>query len=625
MDGEYQVLEQLNTPEDLQYLTDAELKALCGEIRAAIVDAVSKNGGHLASNLGTVELTVAMLKAFPSVDDRIVWDVGHQCYTHKILTGRFQDIGTIRTEGGLCGFPKRSESPYDAFNAGHSSTSISAAYGIARAKELKGEPGYTLAVIGDGALTGGLAYEGLNNAGRFKKNFIVVLNDNKMSISRNVGSMARYLTGIRIKPAYLRVKSRVEKALIHTPVVGNPIRKILQRSKSSVRKMVYKDTLFDDMGFTYYGPVEGHNLEELENAFNAAKNVKEPVLVHVVTTKGKGYQYAENDPKGFHGISSFDVETGEPISSKTGFSNVFGKKLCEMARSDKRICAITAAMQSATGLNDFSRLYKDRFFDVGIAEEHAVTFAGGLAAGGMLPVFAVYSTFLQRSMDQIIHDVATQKLHVILAIDRAGIVGEDGETHQGVFDVALMGSIPGAVIYSPSYFDELCRDMQTAAYTNNGIVAVRYPRGGELYRPSDFKFGKKTYDFYGNPRAQTLLVTYGRLFSYACKAKERLFKKGIDVCILKLGRIKPIPKEAITASMQYKYIFFFEEGMASGGVGEHFMYELSRWRWDGKYTLTAIDNRFVQHATVESSLKALKLDESGMADVISKGIREEQK
>lgn len=625
MDGEYQVLDKLNTPEDLQYLTDSELKTLCFELRATIVDAVSKNGGHLASNLGTVELTVAMLKAFPSVDDRIIWDVGHQCYTHKILTGRFKDIGTIRTEGGLCGFPKRSESPYDAFNAGHSSTSISAAYGIARAKELKGEPGYTLAVIGDGALTGGLAYEGLNNAGRFKKNFIVVLNDNKMSISRNVGSMARYLTGIRIKPTYLRVKSRVEKALIHTPVVGNPIRKILQRSKSSVRKMVYKDTLFDDMGFTYYGPVEGHNLEELENAFNAAKNVKGPVLVHVVTTKGKGYQYAENDPKGFHGISSFDVETGEPISSKTGFSNVFGEKLCEMARSDKRICAITAAMQSATGLGNFCRLYKERFFDVGIAEEHAVTFAGGLAAGGMLPVFAVYSTFLQRSMDQIIHDVATQKLHVILAIDRAGIVGEDGETHQGVFDVALMGSIPGAVIYSPSYFEELRRYMQTAAYSNNGIVAVRYPRGGELYRPHDFKFGKKTYDFYGNPRAQTLLITYGRLFSYACKAKERLFKKGIDVCILKLGRIKPIPKEAVTESMRYPYIFFFEEGMAAGGVGEHFMYELSRCRWDGKYTLTAIDNRFVQHATVESSLKALKLDDSGMADVISKGIREEQK
>lgn len=290
MDGEYQVLDKIESPDDLRYLTDGELEKLCAEIRRVIVDAVSKNGGHLASNLGTVELTVAMLKAFPRVEDRIVWDVGHQCYTHKILTGRFHDIGTIRTEGGISGFPKRCESPYDAFNAGHSSTSISAAYGIARAKELKGEDGYTIAVIGDGALTGGLAYEGLNNAGRYKKNFIVVLNDNKMSISRNVGSMARYLTGIRIKPAYLRVKSRVEKTLIHTPVVGNPIRRILQRSKSSLRKMVYKDTLFDDMGFTYYGPVEGHNFEELENAFNAAKNVKGPVLVHVVTTKGKGYQ-----------------------------------------------------------------------------------------------------------------------------------------------------------------------------------------------------------------------------------------------------------------------------------------------------------------------------------------------
>ena len=625
MDGEYQVLDKIESPDDLRYLTDGELEELCAEIREVIVDTVSKNGGHLASNLGTVELTVAMLKAFPRVEDKIVWDVGHQCYTHKILTGRFHDIGTIRTEGGIAGFPKRSESPYDAFNAGHSSTSISAAYGIAQAKELKGEDGYTIAVIGDGALTGGLAYEGLNNAGRFRKNFIVVLNDNKMSISRNVGSMARYLTGIRIKPAYLRVKSRVEKALIHTPVVGNPIRKILQRSKSSLRKMVYKDTLFDDMGFTYYGPVEGHNFEELENAFNAAKNVKGPVLVHVVTTKGKGYQYAEDDPKNFHGISSFDVETGEPISSREGFSNVFGKKLCEMAYSDKRICAITAAMKSATGLIDFSRQYKERFFDVGIAEEHAVTFAGGLAAGGMLPIFAVYSTFLQRSLDQIIHDIAMQKLHVILAIDRAGIVGEDGETHQGVFDVALLNSIPGAVIYSPSYFDELRRDMQTAAYTNSGVVAVRYPRGGELYRPADFKWSKKTFDFYGNPNAQTLLITYGRLFSYACLAKERLFKKGIDICILKLGRIKPIPKEAIAQAMRFSHIFFFEEGMATGGVGEHFMFELSGRRWNGKYSLTAIDNRFVQHASVESSLKALSLDDSGMLNIISKGIREDLK
>lgn len=625
MDGEYQILDKIGSPDDLRYLTDGELQKLCAEIREVIVDTVSKNGGHLASNLGTVELTVAMLKAFPRVEDKIVWDVGHQCYTHKILTGRFHEIGTIRTEGGIAGFPKRSESPYDAFNAGHSSTSISAAYGIAQAKELKGEDGYTIAVIGDGALTGGLAYEGLNNAGRFRKNFIVVLNDNKMSISRNVGSMARYLTGIRIKPAYLRVKSRVEKALIHTPVVGNPIRKILQRSKSNLRKMVYKDTLFDDMGFTYYGPVEGHNFEELENAFNAAKNVKGPVLVHVVTTKGKGYQYAEDDPKNFHGISSFDVETGEPISSREGFSNVFGEKLCEMAYSDKRICAITAAMKSATGLIDFSRQYKERFFDVGIAEEHAVTFAGGLAAGGMLPIFAVYSTFLQRSLDQIIHDIAIQKLHVILAIDRAGIVGEDGETHQGVFDVALLNSIPGAVIYSPSYFDELRRDMQTAAYTNSGIVAVRYPRGGELYRPADFKWDKKTFDFYGNPNAQTLLITYGRLFSYACLAKERLFKKGIDLCILKLGRIKPIPKEAITQAMRFSYIFFFEEGMATGGVGEHFLFELSSRRWNGNYSLTAIDNRFVQHASVESSLRALSLDDSGMANIISKGIREDLK
>ncbi len=621
--ADFQYLDKIRTPSDLRFLSISELNVLCSEIRRTIVETVSKNGGHLASNLGVVELTVALLKMFPDVQDKIVWDVGHQSYTHKILTGRFQEIGTIRTEGGLSGFPKRTESPYDAFNAGHSSTSISAAYGIARAKALKGEDGYTIAVIGDGALTGGLAFEGLNNAGRFKKNFIVVLNDNKMSISRNVGSVARYLSGIRIKPAYLRVKTKVEKALLHTPVVGNPLRRFLKRSKSSVRKIVYKDTLFDDMGFTYYGPVEGHSLLELENAFNAAKHVNGPVLVHVVTTKGKGYQYAENDPKNFHGISSFDVETGEPVTSKIGFSDVFGEKLCEMAQDDKRICTVTAAMKSGTGLNSFARLYKDRFFDVGIAEEHAVTFSGGLAAGGMLPVFAVYSTFLQRSVDQIIHDVATQKLHMILAIDRAGIVGEDGETHQGVFDVALLNPIPNVEIYSPCYFEELRRDLQTAAYSNSGVIAVRYPKGGELYRPANFLPGKKTFDFYGGMSAQVLLVTYGRLFSYACIAKETLYKSGVDITILKLNRIKPIPKEAILESLHFKHIFFFEEGMAAGGTGEHFMYELSRHRWNGHYTLTAIDNRYVQHAPTAVSLHALHLDDEGMVHVVAKGIQED--
>lgn len=613
---QHQYLNKINSPQDLDNLSIDELNILCEEIRQQLIYTVSKNGGHLSPNLGAVELTVALHKAFSSQLDKIVWDVGHQSYTHKMLTGRFNKIDTIRKEGGLSGFPKRSESPYDAFNVGHSSTSISAAYGIARGKELLGEAGYTVAVIGDGALTGGLAYEGLNNAGRTKKNFIVVLNDNKMSISKNVGSMAKYLTGMRIKPSYLRAKNRLEKGLTHTPIIGNPIRHLLQHSKSTLRNIIYKSTLFDDMGFTYYGPVDGHDITELSNAFSAAKRVGGPVLVHVVTTKGKGYQFAENDPKSFHGISSFDVETGEPLSSKKGFSAVFGKELCLMAEKDKKITAITAAMAAGTGLSTFARKYKERFFDVGIAEEHAVTFAAGLASVGLLPVFAVYSTFLQRSIDQIIHDVAIQKLHVIFAIDRAGIVGEDGETHQGVFDVALLNTVPNITIFSPCYFEELKRDLHAAAYSSNGAIAVRYPRGTEMYKPPLFEIGKKTYTFFGNTNADILLVTYGRIFSYACKAKERLIKNGIDICILKLNRIKPIPKEALQQSLSYKKIFFFEEGMATGGVGEHFIYDINRYGFKNYYKLIAIDDKYVQQASVESSLKLLMLDDEGMYNTI---------
>lgn len=609
-------LENVRCPKDLADLSVEQLDILCCEIREKLIDTVSKNGGHLASNLGTVELTVAMHKVFSETDDSIIWDVGHQCYTHKMLTGRYSQIDTIRTENGLSGFPKREESPFDAFNAGHSSTSISAAFGIASAKNMLGINGHTLAVIGDGALTGGMAYEGLNNAGRFKKNFIVVLNDNKMSISQNVGSVAKYLRGIRIKPAYLRTKIKVEKGISKIPVLGNPIRKVLKRSKSTLRHMVYKGTLFDDMGFTYYGPVDGHDLNTLIQTLQAAKRVTGPVLIHAMTRKGKGYSFAEKNPKNFHGISAFDIDTGEPISNKKGFSEVFGDKLFQMAQRDKRICAITAAMTAGTGLARFATTFKDRFFDVGIAEEHAVTFAGGLAAEGALPIFAVYSTFLQRSIDQIIHDVAMQKLHAIFAIDRAGIVGEDGETHQGVFDVALLNPVPNITIYSPCYFDELERDMQSAAYSNNGPVVIRYPRGGELYRPNDFMCGKKVYDLYGDAAADTLIITYGKLFSYAALAYEKLKKESCSVCVLKLNRIKPIPKEALIAALNYKNIFFFEEGMKTGGVGEHFLSELQGQGYHGEYVLCAIEDKYVKQSTVASALKQLKLDTQGMVETV---------
>ncbi len=616
------IVARIKSPKDLKNLSEDELKTLCGEIREIIVSVVAKNGGHLASNLGAVELTVALHRVFNNENDSLVWDVGHQSYTHKILTGRLEEIYSIRTENGISGFPKRSESPHDAFNVGHSSTSVSAAYGIAVGKQLAGDDSSTVAIIGDGAFTGGLAFEGMNNAGKSKKNFIIVLNDNKMSISRNVGALARYLGGIRMNPKYLHLKTKVETALSKLPILGTPIRNLLKRSKSRVRNLVYKRTLFDDLGFAYYGPVDGHNIPELEKALKAAKSVNRPVLVHVVTTKGKGYSFAENDPKSFHGLGGFDVDTGEKISSRRDFSGVFGDNLTDMAYENKRLCAITAAMSTGTGLVGFSKKHKDRFFDVGIAEEHAVTFACGLAVEGMIPVFAVYSTFLQRSVDQIIHDAAMQNLHIILAIDRAGVVGTDGETHQGVFDVALLNSVPNVKIYSPCYFDELELALSSAVNDDDGVVAIRYPRGGQPYKPVDYDCTSAPCDIYGDKSSKVLLVTYGRLFSNACRALEALGENGKGFCILKLNRIKPIDIEAVKAAEKYKSILFFEEGMKTGGVGQSFLCMLEERGYAGKFSITAIDDEFVAQAEVERSLEILGLDDKSIASAVLRELSE---
>ncbi len=613
-------LEHIKTPSDISDFTEPQLEELCEEIRDRLITVLSKNGGHLAPNLGTVELTVALEKVFSSVDDSIVWDVGHQCYTHKLLTGRAERFGSIRTEGGISGFPKREESPYDAFNAGHSSTSISAAYGIARAKSLLGKNGYTVAVIGDGALTGGMAYEGLNNAGRFKKNFIVVLNDNKMSISRNVGSIARYLKKVRFKPRYLKTKETFEKILNRIPLIGKPIARAIRKMKARLRYSLQQTVLFEDMGFHYYGPIDGHNIHDMIEVFDNVRKINGPVLVHVITKKGKGYTIAENNPNIYHGIGAFDIETGEPRSGKTDFSKIFGDKLVEMAKKNKKICAITAAMESGTGLSLFAAEFKPRFFDTGIAEEHAVTFAGGMAAQGMLPFFAVYSTFLQRGIDQIIHDVAMQNLHVVFAIDRAGLVGEDGETHQGVFDVALLNPVPNLTIYSPTYFEELKMMMDMSTAMTKGPIAIRYPRGTQPYKPKDFVCTKKHYMYYGNARANILVVTYGKIFANACKAYTILKEKGIDVCIMKLNRIKPIPEKALCDAVRFSHIFFFEEGMYVGGVGEHFFGETVRRGFKGKFKITAIYNTYLKQAKVDSILKKLQLDADGMVNVITKNI-----
>jgi 1-deoxy-D-xylulose-5-phosphate synthase len=620
--GEYKLLSKIKSPSDVKRLDEEKLPELCTEIREKLVETVSVNGGHLSPNLGVVELTVALHRCFNFPKDSLVWDVGHQSYTHKLLTGRYDKFDTLRQKDGISGFPKRSESKYDDFNTGHSSTSISAAFGIANAKLLSGDQSHTIAVIGDGSFTGGLAFEAMNNAGRFNKNFIVVLNDNKMSISKNVGAFPRYLTTVRIRPWYIRVKSVTEKVLSKIPLLGKPIKAFLHRGKSKIKNLVYKNTLFDCFGFTYLGPIDGHNIEKLENAFAAAKKVNTPVILHVVTKKGKGYQPAEDKPGEFHGIGKFDIDSGEPISSHKGFSAEFGKVMCELAEKDKKICAITAAMANGTGLKEFSKQYKERFFDVGIAEEHAVTFGCGLAAKGMRPVFAVYSTFLQRAYDQLIHDAAMPQLHLTLAVDRAGIVGDDGETHQGVFDVSMLNTIPNTTIFSPTYFEGLRKSLSTAVYICDSLAVVRYPRGGELYRPDDFTSESIAYNIYGNQNSSNLLITYGRLFSYACKAKEKLAQQGIDVCILKLCKIKPIDKDAVEFASNYQNIWFFEEGIKNGSIARNFSDMLVHTNFKGSYRIKAIDDKFVKQMSVSEALSMLKLDDNGMVDVITTDLKE---
>lgn len=614
---QYEILSTIESPADVKALSDDQVAKLCEEIREKLIDVVSVNGGHLSSNLGVVELTVALHRVFDCPDDSIVFDVGHQSYTHKMLTGRYDIIDTIRRADGLSGFPKRSESPCDAFNAGHASTSIAAAFGIAKAKAMQGDPSYTIAVIGDGSLTGGLSYEGLNNAGRYGKNFIVILNDNRMSISKNVGAMARYLTSIRMKPGYRRLKSKVERGLDKVPLIGSPIAGSLRRSKTRVKHILYRHTIFDKLGFSYYGPIDGHDMTSLINALNTVKSAKEPVFLHVVTTKGKGYRYAEDDSASFHGVGSFNVDTGEPISAKESFSDRFGAALCRLAESDGRICAVTAAMRTGTGLVDFSKQYKDRFFDVGIAEEYAVTFCAGMATRGMLPVFAVYSTFLQRGYDQIIHDAAMQNAHLVLAVDRAGVVGEDGETHQGVFDVSMMNAIPAVSILSPCYFDGLESALKEAC-DMDGVVALRYPRGGEGFRPADYPSESVNYDIYGDREASILLVTYGRLFCEAVRAAKMLKDRGIKVCILKLCRIKPIDPAAVRFAAGFERIYFYEEGMRSGSVAESMRGMLDKHGFGGDYHIAAIDGCFVQQSSVAQALGRLELDAASMADTIGR-------
>ena len=605
-------------------MTPAELEELCASLRKTLVQTVSKTGGHLSSNLGVVELTVALHKMFDTPRDRIVWDVGHQCYTHKLLTGRYGRFDTLRQTGGISGFPKPEESEYDTFIAGHSSTAVSAANGMAKAKTLSGDGGYVVAVLGDGALTGGLAYEGLSNAGRSSDRLIVVLNDNRMSISKNVGFVARHLATLRARPRYVRFKMGISSLIAHIPLIGKAIQRFIVWVKSRLKNAMYhSSTLFEEMGFYYLGPVDGHNLHDLTASLQTAKNLSRPVLLHVETVKGKGYGFAAQNPDTYHGVSGFDIETGKTPPSSKSFSSTMADGLCRLAQEDLRICAITAAMKSGTCLTKFAERFPVRFFDVGIAEEHAVTFASGLATGGMLPVFAVYSTFLQRCYDQILNDTSIMNNHIVLAVDRAGIVPDDGETHQGVFDVPFLTTIPHVTIYSPSTFAELDISLKQALYDAAGIAVVRYPKGGELPGCEGFQPDYKPYTHLKNGKARILLMTYGRLFSYALIAARELSEEGMPVSLLKLTRIWPLPEECVAIAAEYDWVFFFEEGSRQGGIGQHLQSRLLESGFRGEFRLKAIDG-FLPACSVSAGFRRTGLDVDGMIEAVREAEGHEQ-
>jgi len=609
------ILDWVNSPKDLKELNNNELNELCEDIRKLLVETVSDTGGHLASNLGVVELTVALHKVFSSPQDQIVFDVGHQCYTHKILTGRKNEFSTLRTEGGISGFTRPVESEHDIFSSGHSSVSVSQAIGLAKAKQLKGEKGKVIAVIGDGALTGGLAYEAFNNSGNENSNLIVILNDNNMSISQNVGSMSKHLTLVRTSPRYFTFKSKVRRVLSKFPKIGNQINRFITAMNSNIRKRVYHSTFFEDLGFRYFGPIDGHDIESLVSVLNAAKAHNHSVIIHINTVKGKGYNFAEKNPTQFHGIGKFDIKTGEPLSGGENFSSQFGKVICDLAEKDSRICCVTAAMAEGTGLTEFASRYPKRFFDVGIAEQHAVTFSSGLAKNGMIPVFAVYSTFLQRSYDQLIHDVAMQNLKVIFGIDRAGFVGEDGESHQGLFDTAFLNSVPGLSVYAPMNYDELALMFGQAVYHEKAATAVRYPRGRAPEAIPGYEYTKNDFDIIGSPESSICLVSYGREFANCYKAYCEL----TDCFLIKLNKIKPINAQIAEYVRSAKAVYFFEEGIKSGGIGEAFALLLEENGIQAEYHHISVENEFVKQASVESQLCTYRLDKNSIIEEVLNG------
>lgn len=591
------LLEQINSPKDLKKLTLEEKETLSQEIRDLIIDVTSKNGGHVASNLGVVELTIALHSIFDTPNDKIVWDVGHQCYVHKILTGRREEFQNIRKLGGISGFPKICESEYDNFNTGHSSTSISIATGMARARDILNENYEVVAVIGDGSLTGGMALEALNDAGSSKTNVKVILNDNEMSISKNVGGIPLYLSKMRTKTGYTRSNRKIKAIVNKIPYIGKPIISFAHYTKQIIKRAVFRNMYFEDIGFTYLGPVDGHDIKKLEDILERSKKINGPVLIHVVTKKGKGYKLAEENPDKFHGISAYDKETGEVKKSKN-YSKVFGEKLVKMASEDKRIVAVTAAMRDGTGLKEFAEKFPDRFFDVGIAEQHALGLIAGMARAGLKPVLPIYSSFLQRGYDQIIHDIALSGIPVTVCIDRAGIVGNDGETHQGIFDLSFLSSIPNIVIMAPKNFEELDKMLEFGVNLDKPVF-IRYPRGGENFSfesTEDIELGKAEIVQEGTDLS---IIAIGNMVGRAEEVASLLPEKSVE--IINARFLKPLDEETILNSIRKTgHCITMEDNLLKGGLGSAVVEVVNKSDiQDVKIKNFGYDDTFVEHGTVK--------------------------
>ena len=620
------LLDRINAVNDIKKIDPEDYPALAEEIRQFLIGHISKTGGHLGSNLGTVELTMALHLSFQLPEDKIIWDVGHQSYTHKLLTGRKDQFDNLRKFGGMSGFPKRKESSCDSFDTGHSSTSISAGLGLVKARDIQGQKNSVISVIGDGSLTGGMAYEALNNAAKLETNFIIVLNDNNMSISENVGGISKYLNNIRTANAYLDIKEGVYNTLKDIPR-GDRIVEGIRKAKSGFKQLVVPGMFFEDMGITYLGPVDGHNIPAMLRMFQEAKRVRNTVIVHVITQKGKGFEPAERHPARFHGAEPFDTETGIPLNPRTtaNYTDIFSTVMCKLGARNEKVVAITAAMPDGTGLKRFRNMYPDRFFDVGIAEEHAVTFAAGLAVGGLKPVVAIYSSFLQRAYDQIIHDVCIQNLPVVFAVDRAGIVGSDGETHQGIFDLSYLSSIPNMHVMAPKNKWELS-DMMKYALSLNAPVAIRYPRGEAYAGLKEFRAPIESF------HAEALylekdvcLLAVGSMVKTAEEVRRLIREAGYGCSLINARFVKPIDEKAVEYAKKHHGITAaMEENVASGGYGERVREYFDTLPGEGELLNFAIPDEYVEHGNVDLLKKEIGIDAESIAGAILARLKERE-